>query len=83
MLTSDKVNIVVDELEELKETSSQLDKIETLLPVLNFDDYVKIRAQYNNLYLLGTCSDVTLNNGKIEPVRYDSTSLQEMRWEHR
>lgn len=76
MLTSDKINIVADELEELKEIASELDKIEKLLPVLNSDEYIKIRSHYNNLYLLATCSEVKMENNTIKVVKYDPTPLQ-------
>lgn len=34
-LTADKVNVVLDELEDLKEVSESLNKIEKLLPALD------------------------------------------------
>ena len=83
MVTADKINIVVDELEELKETAAQLDKIQKLLPVLSSDDYVRIRGQYDNLYLLSTCSDVKMGNSGFQVVNYDPMELQEIRAEHR
>ena len=41
MLTQDKLNIVLDELEELKQTGNTLKNIESLLPALETQLYVK------------------------------------------
>ena len=61
MLTQDKINIVLDELEELKETGNTLKDIEKVLPALDTQQYVKEKPKYKDIEILATASEVKLN----------------------
>jgi hypothetical protein len=54
----EKLNIVSDELEELKTIEECLDRIEKNLPILNSDAYLQIRPQSQNIDMLLSASEL-------------------------